>query len=43
MEHFLLPVFLIIAGLVLCGVSLPRWVSIVGGICGIAAGILSLF
>lgn len=35
-----LPLYLIIAGLSLAGVTLPRWVLIVGGVCGIIAGIL---
>ena len=35
-----LPLFLIISGLNLAGVALPRWVNIVGGVCGIIAGIL---
>ena len=43
MERFFLPVFLILAGLSLCGVPLPRWVAIVGGVCGIIAGVLMLF
>jgi hypothetical protein len=43
MERFLLPLFLILAGLVMCGVPLPRWVAIIGGVCGIAAGLLMLF
>lgn len=43
MERFFLPLFLIISGLVLCGVALPRWLLIIGGICGIIAGVLTLF
>lgn len=39
-ESWLLPLFLIIAGLGMCGVALPRWVVILGGICGIIAGVL---
>lgn len=38
-----LPVFLVISGLMLCGVPLPRWLAIVGGICGIIAGVLMAF
>ena len=43
MEKFFLPLFLFISGLVLCGVTLPRWVLITGGVCGIVAGVLLLF
>mgnify|MGYP001558744426 CR=1 FL=1 len=43
MERFLIPLFFIIAGLVLCGVAIPRWLAIIGGICGIIAGALTLF
>ena len=43
MEKFFLPLFLFISGLVLCGVPLPRWVLIAGGVCGIVAGVLLLF
>jgi hypothetical protein len=43
MEKFFLPLFLFISGLTLCGVVLPRWVLIVGGACGIIAGVLMLF
>ena len=42
MERFLLPLFLVIQGLAMCGVGLPRWIMIVGGICGIIAGIMML-
>jgi hypothetical protein len=43
MEKWLLPLFLFISGLNLCGAALPRWVLIVGGACGIIAGVLLLF
>jgi hypothetical protein len=42
MEQWLLPIFLIISGLSMCGVSFPQWVSVIGGICGILAGVLML-
>jgi hypothetical protein len=42
MLNLFLPIFLIISGLVMCGVSMPRWLMIVGGVCGVIAGILSL-
>lgn len=42
MEGLLLPIYLIIAGLALCGVGMPRWVLIIGGVCGVIAGILML-
>jgi hypothetical protein len=37
---WILPLFLIISGLNLAGVTLPRWVNILGGVCGIIAGVL---
>jgi len=37
-----LMLFLIIAGLLQCGVGLPRWVVIVGGVSGIIAGVILL-
>jgi hypothetical protein len=37
-----LPIYLIIAGLYLCGAALPRWVLVVGGVAGIIAGVLLL-
>jgi hypothetical protein len=43
MEKWFLPLFLFIAGLNLCGAQLPRWVLILGGVCGIVAGVLMLF
>lgn len=42
MEQWPLPIFLIISGLSMCGVPLPQWISIIGGLCGILAGILLL-
>ena len=42
LEHWLLPIYLIIAGLSMCGAALPRWLIIVGGICGIIAGVILL-
>lgn len=42
MRDWILPVYLIISGLLLCGAVLPRWVSVVGGVCGIIAGVLTL-
>ena len=42
MESLLLPVFLIIAGLALAGVSLPRVVLVIGGVCGLIAGVLQV-
>lgn len=41
-RNLILAVFLIISGLIMCGVSLPRWVTLVGGVCGIIAGVLIL-
>ena len=38
----LLALFLIISGLGMCGAGLPRWVTLLGGICGIIAGVLLL-
>ncbi len=35
-------VYLIVAGLVLAGVALPRWVCVVAGICGLLAGLFLL-
>lgn len=40
--NWFLPIFLILTGLQMCGVALPRWLAIVGGICGILAGVLLL-
>ncbi len=37
-----LMLFLIIAGLGMCGAGLPRWAVIVGGVAGIIAGVLLL-
>lgn len=37
-----LMLFLIIAGLGMCGAGLPRWVTIVGGVAGILAGVILL-
>ena len=42
MESWILPIYLIISGLLLCGAALPRWITIVGGVCGIIAGIFIL-
>ncbi len=42
LESWLLPVFLIISGLGMCGAGFPRWVVIIGGVCGIVAGLLIL-
>ena len=42
MENWILPIYLIISGLAMCGTALPRWVLIVGGVCGIIAGVLIL-
>lgn len=39
-RNLITAVFFVIAGLVLCGVTLPRWVMLLGGICGIVAGVL---
>lgn len=41
-RNLILALFLILAGLSMCGVPLPRWVAIVGGVCGIIAGVLLL-
>jgi hypothetical protein len=38
----ILGIYLIIAGLAMCGVGLPRWVLLLGGILGIIAGVLFL-
>jgi hypothetical protein len=40
--NLVLPVFLVLAGLQMCGVVLPRWLAIIGGVCGIIAGVLLL-
>lgn len=37
-----LMLFLIIAGLGMCGAGLPRWVVVVGGVAGILAGLILL-
>lgn len=42
LEYWLLPIYLIISGLSMCGASLPTWVKVVGGVCGIIAGVLLL-
>jgi hypothetical protein len=42
MENWLLPIFLIISGLTMCGADLPRWVVIIGGVCGVIAGVFIL-
>jgi len=42
MQAWLMSLFLIIQGLAMCGAALPRWVMIVGGVCGIIAGVLML-
>lgn len=42
LSNWFLPIFLVLAGLQMCGVALPRWLAIVGGVCGIIAGILLL-
>lgn len=42
MESWLLPIYLIVSGLGMCGVGLPRWVTVIAGICGIIAGIFIL-
>jgi hypothetical protein len=42
-ESIVLFVFLIVAGLQLCGAALPRWALFIGGLCGIIAGVLGIF
>jgi len=42
MEKWLLIIFYIITGLSLCGAGLPRWVNIIGGVCGIIVAILMI-
>lgn len=42
MESWLLPIFLIVSGLGMCGVPLPRLVTVIAGICGIIAGLFML-
>lgn len=37
-----LMLFLIIAGLGMCGAGLPRWVVVIGGVAGIIAGVVLL-
>jgi hypothetical protein len=41
-RNLILALFLIISGLAMCGVGLPRWLLLLGGICGIVAGVLLL-
>jgi len=42
METLVTAIFFIIAGLGMCGAGLPRWATIVGGVCGIIAGVILL-
>lgn len=42
LENWLLPIYLIVSGLAMCGAALPRWVMILGGVFGIIAGVLIL-
>lgn len=37
-----LMLFLIVAGLGMCGAGLPRWAVVVGGVGGIIAGVILL-
>lgn len=37
-----LMLFLVIAGLGMCGAGLPRWLVVVGGVGGILAGLILL-
>ena len=40
MEHWLLPIFLIVEGLSMIGVPLHIVIRIIGGLCALIAGIL---
>ncbi len=40
MQNIFEAIFLIIAGLGMCGVSMPDWLRIIGGICGVVAGVM---
>ena len=42
MENLLLPIFLVISGLSLAGVALPQVVRVIGGVCGLIAGVLMI-
>lgn len=37
-----LMLFLIIAGLGMCGAGLPRWIMVIGGVAGVVAGAILL-
>jgi hypothetical protein len=40
--RLVLPIFLVLAGLQMCGVALSRPLAIFGGVCGIIAAVLLL-
>ena len=40
--NWITAIFFIVVGLGMCGAGLPRWAVVVGGVCGIIAGILQI-